>query len=118
ELECQLLRGAALTLLEGGGAAETTEAYERVAQLHRHDDDADMHFQMQWGDWVVTFNTQPHSRALRVAESLLQSAQQYDSEACLGAAQYAIGQTRLFMGDVARAERWLRSAVHTLNKRQ
>ncbi len=118
ELECQLLRGAALTLLEGGGAAETTEAYERVAQLHRHDDDADMHFQMQWGEWVVTFNTQPHSRALRVAESLLQYAQQYDSEACLGAAQYAIGQTRLFMGDVARAERWLRSAVHTLNKRQ
>lgn len=117
ELECQLLRGAALTLLEGGGAAETTEAYERVAQLHRHDDDADMHFQMQWGEWVVAFNTQPHSRALRIAENLLLQAEHHDSEIVLGSAQYAVGQTRLFMGDVARAERWLRSALHTLSKR-
>ena len=117
ELECQLLRGAVLTLLEGGGATETSEAYERVAQLHRHDDDPDMQFQMQWGEWVVAFNTQPHSRALRMAENLLQHAERYDSEIVLGSAQYAIGQTRLFMGDVARAERRLRTALHILGKR-
>lgn len=117
ELECQLLRGSILTLLEGGGAAATSEAYERVAQLHRHDDDPDMHFQMQWGEWVVTFNTQPHSRALRVAEQLLHHAEQHDSELLLGSAQYAVGQARLFMGDAARAERWLRTAVQTLGKR-
>lgn len=117
EFECQLLRGSILTLLKGGGAAETSQAYERVVQLHRQDDDPDMQFQMQWGEWVVAFNTQTHAGALRVAQALLQHAEQRDSDVVLGSAQYAIGQTRLFMGDVARAERWLRTALHTLGRR-
>src|SRR5690606_16241314 len=117
EFECQLLRGAVFTLLKGGGAEETAEAYERVAHLHRHDDEPDMHFQRHWGEWVVAFNTQPHSQALRVAENLLAHAEQHDSDVVLGTAQYAIGHTRLFMGDAARAERWLRIALQTLGKR-
>lgn len=117
EFECQLLRGSILTLLKGGGAAETSRAYERVVELHRQDDDPDMQFQMQWGEWVVAFNTQIHAVALRLAENLLQHAEQRDSDIVLGSAQYAIGQTRLFMGDAARAERWLRAALHTLGRR-
>src|SRR3546814_18555245 len=39
------------------------------------------------------------------------------SDMALGSAQYALGQTRLFMGDVARAERWLRTCLHTLGRR-
>src|SRR3546814_17856087 len=44
-------------------------------------------------------------------------AEQRDSDMALGSAQYALGQTRLFMGDVARAERWLRTCLHTLGRR-
>lgn len=117
EFECQLLRGAVLTLLKGGGAAETSQAYQRVAQLRQHDDDADMQFQVLWGEWVVAFNTTAHADALRLAENLLHEAEQRDSDMVLGSAQYALGQTRLFMGDVARAERWLRTCLHTLGRR-
>ncbi|MFT0547408.1 AAA family ATPase [Allopusillimonas ginsengisoli] len=117
EFECQLLRGTILTLQKGGGAEETSLAYERVVQLHRQDDDPEMQFQMQWGTWVVAFNTQPHADVLQVAEGLLQHAEHGDSDLILGSAQYAIGQTRLFMGDIARAERWLRTALSTLSKR-
>src|SRR3546814_14671587 len=44
-------------------------------------------------------------------------AEQRDSDMALGSAQYALGQTRLLMGDVARAERWLRNCLHTLGRR-
>ncbi|NYT85123.1 AAA family ATPase [Pollutimonas harenae] len=117
EFECQLLRGSILTLLKGGGASETSQAYERVVELHRKDDDPDMQFQMQWGEWVVAFNTQAHAIALGLAENLMQHAEQRNSDIVLGSAQYAVGQTRLFMGDAARAERWLRTALHTLGRR-
>src|SRR5690606_13556079 len=71
ELECQLLLGSALTLLKGGGAQETSEVYGRLAALHQQDDDPDIHFQTQWGEWVVSFNTLPHAQALHQAEKLL-----------------------------------------------
>src|SRR3546814_14292666 len=76
-----------------------------------------MQFQMQWGEWCVAFNTKSHAHAWRLAESLMHHAEQRDSDMALGSAQYALGQTRLFMGDVARAERWLRTCLHTLGRR-
>src|SRR3546814_19629805 len=76
-----------------------------------------MQFQMQWGEWVVAFNTQSHAHALRLAESLMHHAEQRNSDMALGSEQSALDQTRLFMGDVARAERWLRTCLHTLGRR-
>src|SRR5690606_15845086 len=98
ELECQLLLGSALTLLKGGGAQETSEVYERLAELHQHDDDPDIHYQTQWGEWVVAFNTLPHAQALHRAEKLLHLAEDRGAGMQMASAQYALGQCRLFMG--------------------
>lgn len=114
ELECQLLLGSALTLLKGGGAQETSDVYGRLSALHQQDDDPDIHFQTQWGEWVVAFNTLPHAQALHRAEQLLLLAEDRGANMQMASAQYALGQSRLFMGDVVSAERWLRACLHSL----
>jgi len=114
ELECQLLRGALFTALKGGGAAETSRAYARTAELRDSHDCADTEYQHRWGDWMVAFCTRPHAESLHMADRLIRHAESSGNTQHLGWAQYAYGYTRLWMGDGVNAERWMRGCISSL----
>jgi DNA-binding SARP family transcriptional activator len=114
ELECQLLRGALLTAVKGGGSPETVLAYSRTAELRDDEDSPHARFQQQWGDWVVAFATRPHRDSMQVADRLHRYAEQTGDGLHLGWAQYAYGYNRLWSGDAVNAERWMRASSQTL----
>lgn len=115
ELDCQLLRGTLFTAMRGGGAHETSQAYARTAKLRDSEDSPHIQFRQLWGDWLVTLCTRPHAESLQFADRIHRHAEQTGDGLHLGWAQYTYGDSRLWMGDAANAERWLRSSILTLS---
>jgi tetratricopeptide (TPR) repeat protein len=109
------LRGALFTALKGGGARETSLAYARTAELRDSDDSPQTQFQQIWGEWTVAMCTRPHVESLQIADRMHRYAEQTADGLHLGWSQYAYGYSRLWMGDAANAERWMRGCVQTLS---
>ncbi|CAP42786.1 conserved hypothetical protein [Bordetella petrii] len=114
ELDVQLLRGSVFTALKGGGAAETSQAYARTAELQQSNDDPNTQFLLLWGVWTVALSTRTHAETLQQANRLCRYAEQTGDSALLGRAQYACGFSHLLTGDLVAAERWLRTSIQSL----
>lgn len=115
ELECQLLRGALFSALKGGGARETSLAYARTAELQQGETNPSAQLRQFWGEWTIAMCTRPHSESLYIADRMYRQAEQTVDAAHLGWAQYACGYSRLWMGDVVSAERWMRASLQTFS---
>lgn len=96
----------------GFGSESSTELLRRATVLLEQGiGDARDVFQLQWGRWEATGASLGHHEGAQIAEQLLDIAQRENDRTLLLQANYAVGVSQFWMGNLANARLHLEQSV-------
>jgi predicted ATPase len=111
ELDLQAALGPALMVTKGQTAPETERAYTRARELCDRVGDTPHRFPVLWGLWYLYLGLGQLHTARERAEELLEVARRSSDSALLIPAQRALGNSLLWLGELAAGCRFLEEAV-------
>jgi class 3 adenylate cyclase/predicted ATPase len=111
ELEALSTLGTALTVLNGWAAPEVEDAYARAQALTLKVSDSPQLFWVLWGLWAFYLVKGDQQQGYAFAQRMMDVAQAHRPEALALEADFALGLSLYYMGDLAAAQAHLERAV-------
>jgi len=111
ELTILLTLGPSLLAIKGFAAPEVEQVYERARALCQESEDTSQRFSVLRGLWQFYLVRGALQTALELAEQLLQLASKLNQPALFPESYRALGETRLMLGDFARARSYLDQGI-------
>jgi class 3 adenylate cyclase/predicted ATPase len=118
ELGLQTTLGPALMVTRGFGAPEVKEAYARARALCQQVGEPPQLFWVIGGQWQLCLVQADYQTARSLGEQLLSIAQREQDPALLVVAHRALGESLLFLGELALAQTHLEQGVALYNRQQ
>lgn len=103
EFAVRVSLGATLIATRGYGSVDAGAEYTRAARLAEALGDCAGVFKATWGLWLGSSSRVGHAHALKLAEKMLQLAQQDQDPLHLQKAHYAMGNSLLWAGQLSQA---------------
>jgi predicted ATPase len=111
ELSLRIAMGTPLMAIQGLGAAEVQETYQRAYELCQQVGQTPQLFPALWGLWVFYFARAEWPRALELGEQFHSLAVEADDPDLLLEARRGLGTTLLHVGDFGSSREYLKQAL-------
>jgi class 3 adenylate cyclase/predicted ATPase len=111
ELDVQLALGASMMTAQGASSTQTAKAYTRAHELCEHLDDPPQLLQVKWAMSMYHGLRAEWSKARKLQEELLRSAEEQRDEVALMNAHRTLGFTLYSLGELVEAQEHLKQAV-------
>jgi predicted ATPase len=118
ELTLQVLLGVPLMAAKGYGVPEVEKAYARARELCQQVGETSQLFPVLWGLCAFYEGQAEYQTARELGEQLFTLAQRAQDQALLVEARYMLGETLLWLGELAPAREHLEQAIALYNPRQ
>jgi len=118
ELRLQTTLGLAWGATKGYAVAEVEQVYSRARELCRQVGETPQLFSVLFGLWAFHIVRAEDEVALELAEQLVSLAQNTQDSVLLVAAYFALGETRLLLGEFVSARAYLEQAITLYNPQQ
>ncbi|MCZ6874743.1 MAG: AAA family ATPase, partial [bacterium] len=118
ELDLHTILGPALTNTKGPGAPEVERVYARARELCQHVGDAPQLFPVLWGLWSFYLARGEFQTAREIGEQLVSLGEHLQDPALLSPAKRALGNTLLWLGEMAPACTHLEQGIAVYDAQQ
>ncbi len=118
ELDFHTILGPALTNTKGPGAPEVEHVYARARELCQHVGDTPQLFPVLWGLWYFYLARGDYQTARELGEQLVSLGHQLQDPALLSPAKRALGNTLLWLGEMAPACAHLEQGIAVYDAQQ